>query len=430
LEQPLVHYLKNIANTEEKKRLISNFFSLSVLQAANYILPLITLPYLVRVLGAEYYGLLAFANATIAYFSILTDYGFNLTATREISIHRDNKEKVIEIFSSVMTIKVILMFVSFLLLAILVVSSKKFSKDWLIYFLTFGTVVGQVLFPVWFFQGMERMKYITYLNILSKVIFTIAIFIFVQEQSDYYLVPLLTSIGFLVAGIWSLYLVKKEFGVRFELQSVDTIKHHLIDGWYVFLTSFQSNILASSGIFVLGLFQNNDVVGYYSAVEKIIKALVGLFTPVTQALYPLTSAKLHRFRKEGIAFVIKTATITLSFAMLLIFTILFSSKCIVATVLGVKFVQYAYILNALSIWLFLGVLNNFIGIQYLTGIGQSKYYMKLFTLASALAIVLYFILVPIISVNGIIISMILSEFLLTLLMLYYIKKLNLKRNNK
>lgn len=322
------------------------------------------------------------------------------------------------------------MFVSFLLLAILVVSSKKFSKDWLIYFLTFGTVVGQVLFPVWFFQGMERMKYITYLNILSKVIFTIAIFIFVQEQSDYYLVPLLTSIGFLVAGIWSLYLVKKEFGVRFELQSVDTIKHHLIDGWYVFLTSFQSNILASSGIFVLGLFQNNDVVGYYSAVEKIIKALVGLFTPVTQALYPLTSAKLHRFRKEGIAFVIKTATITLSFAMLLIFTILFSSKCIVATVLGVKFVQYAYILNALSIWLFLGVLNNFIGIQYLTGIGQSKYYMKLFTLASALAIVLYFILVPIISVNGIIISMILSEFLLTLLMLYYIKKLNLKRNNK
>jgi len=110
-----------------------------------------------------------------------------------------------------------LMFVSFLLLAILVFSFDKFSKDWLVYFLTFGTVVGQVLFPVWFFQGMERMKYITYLNILSKVIFTIAIFVFVQEQSDFYLVPLLTSIGFLVAGIWSLYLVKKEFTISFQL---------------------------------------------------------------------------------------------------------------------------------------------------------------------------------------------------------------------
>lgn len=287
----MVNKIKNLANTEDKKRLLSNFFSLSVLQGANYILPLITLPYLVRVLGVEYFGLLAFAAATVTYFSILTDYGFNLTATREISIHRDNKAKVVEIFSSVMSIKIILMFVSFLLLTILVFSFEKFSKDALVYFLTFGTVVGQVLFPVWFFQGMERMKYITYLNILSKVIFTIAIFVFVQEQSDFYLVPLLTSVGFLVAGVWSLYLVKKEFGVRFELQNIDTIKHHLVEGWHVFVSRFYVSLYTTTNVILLGLFTNNTAVGYYSIAEKIVVAIGGLFEPANQTIYPYLARK-------------------------------------------------------------------------------------------------------------------------------------------
>ena len=154
-----------------------------------------------------------------------------------------------------------------------------------------------MLFPVWFFQGMERMKYITYLNILSKVIFTIAIFVFVQEQSDFYLVPLLTSVGFLVAGIWSLYLVKREFGISFQLQTNLTIKKYFIDGWDVFVSRIFVSLYTTINIFLLGLFTNNTIVGYYAIAEKIVNAVGGLFTPANQTIYPYM-AKMYVNQKE------------------------------------------------------------------------------------------------------------------------------------
>ncbi len=326
--------IKFITNTEDKRRLLSNFFSLSVLQGVNYILPLITLPYLVRVLGVEYFGLLAFATAMITYFQILTDYGFDLTATREISIHRENKEKVVEIFSSVMTIKFILMFVSFFLLASLVFIFEKFSKDVVIYFLTFGIVIGQVLFPVWFFQGMEKMKYITYLNILSKVIFTIAIFVFVQEQSDYYLVPFLTSIGFMIAGIWSLYLIKKEFGISFQLQTHLTIKKYFIDGWDVFVSRIFVSLYTTINILLLGFFTNHTVVGYYAIAEKIVNAVGGLFTPANQTIYPYMAKIYNKQKEKFFDFTKKVAISYLVLAIVMCIALYIFSEFIVRIISG------------------------------------------------------------------------------------------------
>ena len=321
-------------NKEEYKRLKSNFISLTALQAANYILPLITLPYLVKTLGVEYFGLLAFATATIAYFGILTDYGFNLTASKEISIHRENRDKVIEIFSSVMSIKFILLLLSFTLLSLLVFSINKFSEHWEIYLLTFGTVVGQFLFPVWFFQGMERMKYTTYLNLLSKAIFTISIFIVVKEENDAYLVPLLLSTGAIVAGGASLYLIHKEFNIPFKIQNTTTIKHYLIDGWHVFLSRFYVSLYTTTNILLLGLMTNNIAVGYYSIVEKIVLAIGGLFQPVNQTIYPYLARKYRENFETYINFLKKIALLFMVSASVFVLCAEFFSKELIYLIHG------------------------------------------------------------------------------------------------
>ena len=108
-----INKLKEVSHQEENKQLLSNFLSLTTLQAFTYILPLITLPYLVRVLGTEKFGLVMFAQAFIIFFNIFVDYGFNLSATREVSVNRDNKNKLTEIYSSVISIKLLLLVVSF-----------------------------------------------------------------------------------------------------------------------------------------------------------------------------------------------------------------------------------------------------------------------------------------------------------------------------
>ena len=159
-----------MAKPHERKTVLHNFASLSVLQAITYVLPVLILPYLFRVIGPEKFGLIAFAQAFAQYFMILTDYGFSISATKEISLCQHDRAEVNKVFSSVMTMKIVLAIVSLVLLSCAVYFIPKFRNDWMVYMLSFGAVLGNTLFPVWFFQGTEKMKYIADLNIAGGIL--------------------------------------------------------------------------------------------------------------------------------------------------------------------------------------------------------------------------------------------------------------------
>ncbi len=414
--------LRNIVNNEEKKRLLSNFLSLSILQGANYLLPLLTLPYLVRVLGVEYFGLLAFATAIVAYFQIITDYGFNLTATREISINRDHKEKIIEIFSSVIIIQFFLMLGSLFLLAILVFSFEKFTKDALIYFLTFGIVIGQVLFPVWFFQGMEKMKYVTFLNILSKLIFTIAIFIFVEEEKDFYLVPIFTSIGFIVAGICSLFIIKKEFNINFKFQPLCNIKFRIIEGWYIFLSQIKISLFSNTNTVVLGLIAGDKAVGYFAAAEKIIRSISSMQVPITQSLFPYISRNMRIDRINTINKILIVSKIGTFIYLFIIFIIFIYSKEIVILIFGQSMIESVLVLKILLFLPLFIFLNNMFGTQILLNLGKNKLFFRILLFTAFLNIIILIPLTYTFNYLGTAISVLISETFLFLAMYFFARK--------
>ena len=268
------------------KRLSDNFISLVILQFINYLLPLFLIPYLIRILGIEGFGIYSFILAIIMYGVQMSDYGFELSATYHISRHRDNPNKVNEIFSSVLIIKLFIVLIFLLFLTFLTLFIDKLFLYQELIFLAFGMLFGHLLSPVWFFQGIEKMRYIMYLNGLSRVLFVLSVFLFVKEESDLYMLFILNSITTLFIGTLSLYFAIKNFNIRLSFQPWNRLFYYLKDGWYIFTSKFAVEFYTTANIIILGFVASPLVVGYYAVSVKIIHAVGSLLDPLTRTVYP------------------------------------------------------------------------------------------------------------------------------------------------
>jgi PST family polysaccharide transporter len=314
------------------------------------------------------------------------------------------------------------MFVSFLLLTILVFSFERFSKDWLIYFLTFGIIIGQVLFPVWFFQGMERMKYITYLNILAKSIFTVAIFIFVREESDFWIVPLLNSIGSIIAGICSLLIINNTFKIKFEFQKKEIILYHLYEGWYIFISGIFTLAYTLSIPFILGLLTNNIILGYYSISEKIIKSISGLYIPLNQAVYPYINKLIQTSEKKAKAFTLRLLSISGVIMLILSIIIYLSSEYIIYFITGKILIPAIMVLKILSIFPFIITIARIFSFNYIISFGYQKELSTIYLLCALASIPITLFLIISYQETGAALAVIIIESLVNILMYRLILK--------
>lgn len=382
---------------ENYRVLVSNFISLSSLEGANYILSLVTLPYLVRVLGPGKYGLIAFAQVFIQGFIILTDYGFCFSATRSISIHRNDNKKISQIFISVLLIKIALLLVSFLILTGVVFFVPKFRTDWVVYFFTFGMVIGYALFPIWFFLGMERMKFITFINLFSKLVIVIATFIFIKSQADYIYVPLVNAIGLILAGVIGLWVAAKKFKLKFSKPGLPDIMRELEEGWHVFISTVAISLYGLSNTFILGLFASNVVVGYYSAVEKLIKSGQKILVSLTQAVYPYITKLASESRPKAIVFIRKILKIIGIFSSSISAAIFIFARPIVDLLLGPQYKESIIVLKILAFVPFMLWTGTGLTVFFLLGLGYIKVWTRIALTCTVISIIGSFLLIYVFS---------------------------------
>lgn len=425
MKVPLINKINKILGNDVYKRVIENMLSLFSLQGFNYILPLITFPYLTRVLGPDKYGLITFAMAFISYFQLVTNYGFNLSASREIALNRDNDVKVSKIFSSVMTTKTLLTVLGFLTMSVIVFSFDKFRSDWLLYFITFGIVIGNLTLPTWFFLGMEKMKYISILNIVIGLMYTASIFVFVRNPTDYLYVPLINSVGTLIVGIYALRLVKTEFGVNFSLPSTNDIKHQMEDGWHLFISTLATNLYSTSTRFILGLFVSNTILGYYSVAETIARALTQIIYPVSQSLYPYFS-KLQSENREKAKSQLKIISIIIGITTFLISVILvFLAPFLIELLAGPAYAASIPLLQVYVFVVFAVAMDNVLGMQGLLSFGHKEKFSKIVMFAAVLHIFILIGLIFILGSLGAVIAVVITQLIICIIEYIVLKRLHI-----
>ena len=347
--------------------MVSNFISLVLLQGIDYLLPLISYPYLLRTLEIERWGLVFWAYAIIQYFVTFTDFGFNLSGTKYIAQHRDAPDQINQFLNSALMGRIGLALISFGIIFILIFSFQRFHDEALFYLLYLGIIVGNVMFPLWFFQGMERMKYITIFNLIAKSLSLLPMFIFVKAPGDYIYVPVCYSSGYMIAGLFSVYFIYFKTGMKWFMPSFQSIWFALKDSSTYFLSRSSLSLFTNSNTFILGLVCGNVVQGYYTAAEKLYQAYEKLINPLTQVLFP------HMSKTQDVGFFRKVFQWVVSSNILLVVCILFLSKWVIAIIYGADMEQTLMVFRILLLATFFSIPSMLIGYPYLAALGHPKY---------------------------------------------------------
>jgi polysaccharide transporter, PST family len=399
--------MKTLRELTLDRGLAHNVVALYGVQFSSYLLPLVTIPYLTRVLGATTWGLVAFAQAFGAYASLVVEYGFDYSATREVAKSRGSKEVLSSLVAGVLGAKILLAVCAVGLAAIAEHWIPLFHRHAIFFWAAMFWALAQAFSMLWYYQGFERMRFVAVLDVAGRALATAGIFILVRNPGDGWKVLALQGAGALVSVMIATLFVFRE--VRFRLPNGSLILKTLRMGWNMFIFRSSLGLFSTGNAFILGLFAPADAVGFYAGAEKIARAFMGLLAPVYQSLFPRFSHLVKHDRPTAQRLARVTLLVISSMGALSSLVVFVAAPWIVRIILGKGFAPTVPVLRIMAALIFLDAVSTMLGMLWMVPLGLDRLLSRIVLAAGALNLILALIMAPRFAETGVASAVVAAE---------------------
>ena len=373
-------FLKNGRKKLENK-LVKNFASLSILKMSNFLLSWLLYPYIIRMVGIAHFGEIVLAQSVMLYFVIFTDYGFSLSAPREIArLYTTHPKECNAQVSNFLFAQIVLGCISFVGLILLTQSIPFFAKKASLLCLSFMIVLGQSAIPAWIFQGIERMEYLAWLNLIAKLLFVVGVWWVLQTPDDYLWVNFVWGAAHLLTGTLAWGILVKRFGFTIGLVSFKKIIAIIKRDFHLFIANLTNVVIFNSSVIMLGFFVDDKTLGVYSIADRIFLFVRQLVVITHQTVYPRITQLaekskqavnnfFHTFVRWGIILGLPACLLFLTIAPWIVYV--FAEKYLSDTTIFIRILSFTPLLALL----------NIPASQSLLVFGKERLYTQLSTLA-------------------------------------------------
>lgn len=403
-------------------RLRHNIAALGSLQVVSYLVPLITLPYITRVLGVEAWGTVALVQVVIGYFTMVTNWGFGMSGTRRVAAHRNDPELLSEIFLAAWAGQWLLSIVTILILLLLIIFIPFFNQHAAFYLWGIGLIISSVLFPVWFLNGMERMRQIATIQIATRAAAVPLIFLFIQGPKD---APLMLAIGAMtgmLGGGVTIVWMHRNLGLTWRRPSHSRTIEELGEGAAIFGSTVWISLYTTLTPLLLGLVANPAAVGYYALADRARLLAQSALSPISSALFPRMSHLFKTDSMQALSLLKRSSILILLISASASMALWVLAEYIVLLLAGEQFRPAILVLQWLAPLPFVISLSNIFGIQVMVPNQKTKAFNLILGTAGALSLIMIVPLIQWKGAEGASINTFITECFVTLAMALYLWK--------